>query len=145
MAKLILSAALLAMTAHTAYADEDVGAVAAEAGVDRTDLAGAVNTTQMDPRTYLVSVGELAAPEPAVPFNARVACIIRRESGGNPNAVNRSSGASGLGQFLASTWRTTPQGRAGYSVFDPDANRAAIQYMLDSGRAREFVAVQLGC
>jgi hypothetical protein len=32
------------------------------------------------------------------------ACVIARESGGNPNAVNPSSGAGGLYQFLPSTW-----------------------------------------
>jgi hypothetical protein len=41
---------------------------------------------------------------------------------------------------------TTPQGRAGLSVYDAAANRAAIQWMLDVGRAREFVAVTAyGC
>lgn len=32
------------------------------------------------------------------------ACVIARESGGNPRAVNPSSGAGGLYQFLPSTW-----------------------------------------
>lgn len=32
------------------------------------------------------------------------ACVIRAESGGNPTAVNSSSGAGGLYQFLPSTW-----------------------------------------
>jgi len=32
------------------------------------------------------------------------ACVISRESGGNPGAVNPSSGAGGLYQFLPSTW-----------------------------------------
>lgn len=32
------------------------------------------------------------------------ACVISRESGGNPRAVNPSSGAGGLFQFLPSTW-----------------------------------------
>jgi hypothetical protein len=32
-------------------------------------------------------------------------CIISHESGGNPHAVNRSSGAGGLFQFLPSSWR----------------------------------------
>lgn len=32
------------------------------------------------------------------------ACVIRAESGGNPAAVNPSSGAGGLYQFLPSTW-----------------------------------------
>jgi len=31
-------------------------------------------------------------------------CVISRESGGNPHAVNTSSGAGGLYQFLPSTW-----------------------------------------
>ncbi len=31
-------------------------------------------------------------------------CVISRESGGNPRAVNASSGAGGLFQFLPSTW-----------------------------------------
>ena len=31
-------------------------------------------------------------------------CVIQRESGGNPRAVNPSSGAGGLFQFLPSTW-----------------------------------------
>jgi soluble lytic murein transglycosylase-like protein len=39
-----------------------------------------------------------------------------------PGAVNPRSGASGVYQFLPSTWRQTPQGRAGASVFDPVAN-----------------------
>lgn len=33
------------------------------------------------------------------------ACIIRHESGGDPTAVNPSSGAGGLYQFLPSTWQ----------------------------------------
>jgi len=33
------------------------------------------------------------------------ACIISRESGGNPGAINRSSMAGGLFQFLPSSWR----------------------------------------
>jgi soluble lytic murein transglycosylase-like protein len=31
-------------------------------------------------------------------------CVISRESGGNPQAFNPSSGAGGLFQFLPSTW-----------------------------------------
>jgi len=33
-------------------------------------------------------------------------CVISRESGGNPRAVNVSSGAGGLYQFLPSTWQS---------------------------------------
>jgi hypothetical protein len=86
------------------------------------------------------------APAPAAPsrLDRLVECVIWRESRGNPNAVNPRSGASGLGQFLRGTWLSTPQGRAGYSVFDPSANRAAVRWMIEVGRGREFVTIG-GC
>jgi transglycosylase-like protein with SLT domain len=54
--------------------------------------------------------------------------VAKCESGYNPNAVNRGSGASGLFQFMPSTWRSMPQG--GQSVFNPVANAqaAAVLY-----------------
>ena len=48
-----------------------------------------------------------AAPAPAASYTGGSgfqACVIRAESGGNPRAVNPSSGAGGLYQFLPSTW-----------------------------------------
>ena len=50
------------------------------------------------------------------------------ESGYNPYAVN-PSGASGLFQFMPATWRATPQGSAGASVFDPKANAEAAAWL----------------
>ena len=44
------------------------------------------------------------------------ACIISRESGGNPRAVNPASGAGGLYQFLPSTWQSL-----GFSGLPEDA------------------------
>lgn len=38
------------------------------------------------------------------PSGSFQACVISRESGGNPEAVNASSDAGGLYQFLPSTW-----------------------------------------
>jgi Transglycosylase SLT domain len=73
-----------------------------------------------------------------------VECIIWRESRDDPYAVNPRSGAAGLGQFLYSTWLTTPDGQAGYSRFDPDANREMVYWMLDQGRGGEF-ATYWGC
>jgi Transglycosylase SLT domain len=138
---------VVAAAASTARA-ETIADVAAELGVDAVDLAGAVNTTGYDPRTYLCLVNEGPCPKPAVvastPLERRADCIIFRESRGYAGAVNPRSGASGLGQFLPSTWRTTPQGRAGYSVFDPVANRAAVVWMLQVGRGREFSTIG-GC
>jgi hypothetical protein len=54
--------------------------------------------------------------------------VAKCESGYNPNAVNRGSGASGLFQFLPSTWASMPQHTQ--SVFNPVANAqaAAVLY-----------------
>jgi len=54
--------------------------------------------------------------------------VARCESNYNPYAVNRYSGASGLFQFLPSTWQSMPQ--HSQSVFDPVANAqaAAVLY-----------------
>jgi hypothetical protein len=61
--------------------------------------------------------------------------VARCESNFNPYAVNRSSGASGLFQFLPSSWAGTPQGKAGLSVFDANANaRGAAWYYNATGR-----------
>lgn len=59
--------------------------------------------------------------------------VAKCESGYNPLAVNRYSGASGLFQFLPSTWAHTPY--ASQSVFDPVANaQAAAWYYNATGR-----------
>ncbi len=136
---------------------DDNVSLAHAAGVDPIDLAGASNSTGLSPTDYLRAVGELAIPDAlprgvseagdrvqTVPGSGRVACIVRVESRGDPDATNPQSGAAGLGQFLRSTWRTTPQGKAGLSPYNAAANLAAIQYMLDVGRAREFNAVSMG-
>jgi hypothetical protein len=138
---LVLGTAVL--VGHADDVQAEVAAAAAVAHVDPVDLAGAVASTGVDPYTYLRSTGELP-PLPSQ-VSPRVACIIRVESRGDPTAHNRS-GASGLGQFLPGTWASTPQGRAGLSVYNPDANRAAINWMLSVGRASEFDAVRFyGC
>jgi hypothetical protein len=140
----IVGAAALGL--HASSDQDELLALAAEAGVDVQDLRAAAAVTGVSPRDYLVSTGELEPPSPPrpTPFDRRVECVIQRESNNNPRAVNPRSGASGLGQFLASTWRSTPQGQAGASVFDPIANRAAVAWMLATGRGREFVAISAG-
>jgi hypothetical protein len=57
-------------------------------------------------------------------------CIARLESGYNQFSKNRSSTASGVFQYLSSTWRYTDEGKIGKNVFDADANvKAAVKYM----------------
>jgi uncharacterized protein YraI len=67
---------------------------------------------------------------------AAMIAVARCESNLDPRAVNRSSGASGLFQFLPGTWRTTPY--AGESIFDPRANANAAAWMWSVGRRGEW-------
>jgi hypothetical protein len=140
-----LALATSLMVSHADDVQAEVLQAAAVAHVDPVDLAGAVASTGLDPQVYLRAVGEWPAPTPPpAAVSPRVACIVRVESRGVASAVNPRSGAAGLGQFLPSTWKTTPQGRAGLSVYNPDANRAAITWMISVGRAKEFDAVRFG-
>lgn len=59
------------------------------------------------------------------------------ESNLDPNAVNPSSNASGLFQFLPSTFATTPY--ADEDIFDPVANARAAGWMWANGRRNEWV------
>jgi hypothetical protein len=62
--------------------------------------------------------------------------VMMCESGGNPNARNGSSSASGLFQQLATYWpgRAATYGMAGRSVFDPWANAVVSAGMVrDTG------------
>jgi len=62
--------------------------------------------------------------------------IARCESQYNPYAVNRSSGAAGLFQFLATTWAGTPY--AGQSPFDAVANARAAAWLLQTYGAGQW-------
>lgn len=56
------------------------------------------------------------------------------ESGLRWNAKNSTSTASGVFQFIRSTWLGTPEGRSYLPVFDADANvRAAIRKIAQGG------------
>lgn len=152
----VLFAGLLTVAAASGVDPEPTGspirvpaetvAAATEAGLDPIDVLGAQLTVGLPAREYLISIGALAPSTPIVPawLERTADCIIWRESRGNPRAVNSRSGASGLGQFLRSTWATTPQGKAGASVFDAVANRAAVIWMLVVGRGHEFATLG-GC
>jgi hypothetical protein len=59
------------------------------------------------------------------------------ESGLDPNNVTPPYDASGLFQFLPSTWATTPY--ADQDIFDPVANANAAAWMWSVGRRNEWV------
>jgi hypothetical protein len=59
------------------------------------------------------------------------------ESRYHPNSVNTSSGASGLFQFLPSTWAFTPQ--HALSPFDPTANAQAAAWLYSRDGPSQWV------
>lgn len=67
--------------------------------------------------------------------------VMACESGGNPNAVNPTSGAAGLFQHLPSYWpgRAAAAGFPGASPFNPEANIAASAYLLRTGGPGHWV------
>lgn len=68
---------------------------------------------------------------------AEMIAVARCESSLNPNAYNAEYGASGLFQFLPSTWQTTPY--ASSNIFDPYASANAAGWMWSVGRRGEWV------
>jgi resuscitation-promoting factor RpfC len=84
-----------------------------------------------------------AAPAPAQPggtvgtggMSAFQACVIQRESGGNPSAVNPSSGAGGLYQFLPSTWQALGHSGLPENAAVAEQNQAFQQQYAQSGTA----------
>jgi len=67
--------------------------------------------------------------------------VAKCESNYNPYAVNRSSGASGLFQFLPSTWAGSPYHAE--SVFDPSANAHAAAWLYQRSGPSQWVCSSL--
>lgn len=68
--------------------------------------------------------------------------VISCESGGDPNAQNRRSGAAGLFQHIPRYWepRAAAVGMAGASIFDPVANVAAAAWLVATEGWRPWAA-----
>ena len=68
--------------------------------------------------------------------------IIRAESGGNPNAKNKNSTASGCGQFIRSTWAGTlrQMGVEWVTPFDAKMNVEAMAFKISRGGIRAWDA-----
>jgi nucleoid-associated protein YgaU len=60
-------------------------------------------------------------------------CVITRESGGNPSAVNASSGAGGLYGFLPSTWQALGHSGLPENASVAEQNQAFQQEYAQSG------------
>ena len=67
--------------------------------------------------------------------------VAKCESNYNPYAVNRSSGAAGLFQFLPSTWAASPY--HAQSVFDPSANSHAAAWLYQRSGPGQWVCSSL--
>jgi hypothetical protein len=112
---------IVAGAAAGLHAQEDeVETVAAQAGVDPHDLRGAINTTGLEARQYLVAVGELQPPPvPRVAPPSVWDTLARCESGSNW-ATNTRNGFYGGLQFDYGTWLAY-----GGGAYAPTANLAS--------------------
>jgi uncharacterized protein YraI len=86
-------------------------------------------------RDELVAIIEVAAAEYGQPVEDMIR-VAGCESVWDPYAVNSSSGASGLFQFMPGTWLSTPF--ADQDIFDPVANAHAAAWMWSVGRRNEW-------
>lgn len=90
-----------------------------------TNPSGVKNYTKDQVEAMIVAYSAQYGIDPQTPK-----CIAFHESGYNQYSKNKRSTASGVYQYLSSTWRNTDEGKAGMSVFDADANvKAAVKYM----------------
>ena len=93
---------------------EDRAAFARLVAPTTTTTAAPTTTTTAPPApttTVAPTTTTTAPPAPVAsssgPANGFLACVVQRESKGNYQAVNPSSGAGGAYQFLQSTWNNT--------------------------------------
>ncbi len=128
------------------FEEASVNAAESRADVAAADAAyrGALTRVEQENRRLASLVGSgswralVAEFFPAAHVEEALA-IMECESSGNPNAVNPTSGASGLFQFLESTWlwASPLAGYGGASRFDPVANVASaawlFQYTVKNG------------
>ena len=96
-------------------------------------IVSRVQAQEESPRDYLYRV----YPDHA----ERMDCVIRRESEWNPSATNPTSGAAGLAQFVRSTWLSTPEGKAGYSPYEPFAAIDAAIWLATNVGYRQWSVV----
>ncbi len=105
-----------------------VSLVAWALAVSSSGVASASVTTKIHPPPGFGWVGKIVKKDFKKPLgkdNYRTAmCVAQRESNFDPNAYNQKNGASGVFQFIPSTWAwaSVQAGYDGASPFDADAN-----------------------
>lgn len=122
------------------FRDADANAAATLANLELTEVAYARALTELEEaerRAAALAGVQHWRPLVEAYFPAELVeealRVMKCESSGNPDAVNASSGASGLFQFMATTWAwAAPQaGMAGRSRFDAEANVASAAWLVD--------------
>jgi hypothetical protein len=111
-----------------------------KAWLNRAALA-AVPAPAPAPPVSAPTAGPAAVSQPASTATATYsgasgsfqACVIARESGGNAGAVNSSSGAGGLYQFLPSTWQALGHSGLPQNASVAEQNQAFQQQYAQSG------------
>ena len=122
------------------HARAELGGVRARLGGVRARLVEAHRRLRVERRVLLHSPTVREAINLAAATYGYGSTLWRKadcETGGtfDPNAHN-SSGASGLFQFMPSTWASTPY--AAFSIWSPYANALAAGWMHAQGRGDEW-------
>jgi len=124
---------------HAVQARKDANARRLTIVKQRREIKSLRKTLAHDP-TVQESVALAALIYPGF-SQARAWRIIKHESWMTRDplhARNPSSTATGLYQFLTSTYASTPFGRAGFSIFSPYAQSLAAGWMHAHGRGCEW-------
>ena len=106
----------------------------------RAPAAPAADSDQQAPAQQQAAPAPAPQPQAAPAQNVQAgapgsfqACVIARESGGNPGAVNPTSGAGGLYQFLPSTWAALGHSGLPQNASVAEQNQAFQQAYAQSG------------
>ncbi len=117
----------------------EVKAQLAAAGLTVPGYSGEIYSKEQVEQ-LIVHYSEVYGIDPQTPK-----CIAFKESGYNQFSKNSRSTASGVFQYLTSTWKHTDEGKAGKHIFDADANvKAAVKYMAVHKSTQPWV-VRSGC
>ena len=104
---LIFPGQTIKLRCHAAPAQVPPAPVSASGGAHRSSAAHAEHRApgrHARSGRHARTAARLAGNVSTAGMAAFESCVISRESGGNPHAVNPTSGAGGLYQFLPSTW-----------------------------------------